>query len=194
MYELWDANRDHAGYEPTKLVDYMTQASAILTEVPNWLDSTFPDWEFVDAEHLLYEGLPNHPHAFKGYIDAVIRVPGPKGKMLTWLIDWKTTSWGWALHKKSDEMVKNQLILYKNFWCNKTKTDPKQVRCAFVLLKRTAKDGCRCELLTVSVGDVTTGRALKVLNNMVTSVKRGIALKNRSSCQYCDYKGTEWCT
>jgi len=33
-----------------------------------------------------------------------------------------------------------------------------------------------------------------VVSNMITSVKRGIALKNRDSCTYCEYKGTEHCT
>lgn len=194
LHELWEANHAFKGYEPANLPNYMTQAAAILTELPQWLEETFPGWEFVDAEHFLYETLPNHPHAFKGYIDAIITAPGPKDKKLTWLIDWKTTSWGWSLEKKSNPMIKNQLIFYKNFWCKKTMTNLNDVRCAFVLLKRTAPEGKRCELLQVSVGDVTTSRALKVLNNMIVSVKRGIALKNRSSCQYCDYKDTEHCT
>jgi hypothetical protein len=170
------------------------EGTSILPDVPGFLDATFPGWEYVDAEHALYEPLDGHPHAFKGYIDCIIRAPGPKGKPLTWLLDWKTCSWGWSAEKKSDPLVRAQLVYYKNFWSTKTGTDPKDVRCGFVLLKRTAKPGNHCELVTTSVGDTTTGRSLQVINNMVASVKRGIAIKNRTSCTFCPYLNTEHCT
>lgn len=194
LRELWEKNKGFPGYEPEGIPKYLEQINGILDEVPAYLDKEFPGWEFVDAEHQLYEPIEKYPHAFKGYIDAVIRAPGPRNKKLTWLIDWKTTSWGWKMDKKSDPMVRSQLVLYKKFWCDKTGEDPKNVRCAFILLKRTAKPGQRCETVEVSAGDVTTERSLKVVNNMVSCVKRGIAIKNRASCTYCDYKETPHCT
>lgn len=190
----WEKNKDLTGFEPKTLEQFIKEADGILADVPKWMEETFPEWEFVDAEHYLYEPIEGHPHAFKGFIDGVIRCKNAKGKALTWLIDWKTTSWGWNTYKKSDDMVRAQLVLYKNFWATKTGTDPKDVRCGFVLLKRAAKPGAHCELITASVGDVTTGRSLKIINNMVSSVKKGIAIKNRASCTYCDYRGTEHCT
>lgn len=191
---IWEKNAALKGFEPEGLDRYVQEAQGILADVPSWMEATFPGWKFVDAEHYLYEPIEGRPHAFKGFIDGVITCDGPRGKTLVWLLDWKTTSWGWSSDKKSDPMVRAQLTLYKNFWSTKTGTDPRDVRCGFVLLKRTAKPGTRCELVTSSVGDVTTGRALQVVNNMVASVKRGIAIKNKASCEYCDYKGTEHCT
>lgn len=190
----WETNASNPGFEPAGLPQYMREASEILSDVPAWFDETFPGWEFVDAEHALYEQIDNRPHAFKGFIDGIIRCKGPKGKDLTWLLDWKTTSWGWSSDKKADPLVRSQLVLYKNFWSTKTGTDPRSIRCGFILLKRTAKKGARCELITASVGDATTGRSLVVINNMLASVKRGIAIKNRNSCLFCQYKNTEHCT
>jgi len=141
----------------------------------------------------LYEPIHEQPHAFKGFIDCIIQAPGTRGKKLIWILDFKTTSWGWKTEKKSDPKVCAQLVLYKNFWTTKTKTNPKDVRCAFVLLKRSAKPGQHCELVSTSVGDVTTGRSLKVINNMLVSVKKGMAIKNRANCTYCDYYQTEHC-
>ena len=69
----------------------------------------------------------------------------------------------------------------------------KEIRCAFVILKKQAKQGKHCELFAISVGDVTIKRNLKMVTDMVTSVKKGIALKNRNSCLYCDYHNTEHC-
>lgn len=191
--ESWEKNKDVKGFEPAGLPKFLDEATSILNEVPEWFNTTFPNWELVDAEHFLYEPIDARPHAFKGYIDVVIKCKDDKGRENVWLLDWKTCSFGWTVQKKSDAMVKSQLILYKNYWTKKTDWDPKKTKCGFVLLKRTAKNGNRCELVPVSVGEVTTKRALKVVDNMIVSVKKGIALKNRSSCTYCDYKDTEHC-
>jgi hypothetical protein len=169
------------------------QGVSIVKEVPTWLEANFPEWEFIDAEHNLNEVMEKHQLKFKGFIDCVIKAAGPRGKPLVWVLDWKTCAWGWPAEKKSDPMIRSQLVYYKHFFANKAGVEFKDVRCGFVLLKRTAQDGSRCELVPVSVGDVTLQRSLKVLDNMITSVRRGIAIKNKDSCQYCDYKGTEWC-
>lgn len=189
----WETNKDVPGFEPEKLAIFIKEAVGVLQEVPDWFNKTFPNWEFVDAEHLLYEPIEGHDQAFKGFIDGIIICDGPKGTRLYWLIDWKTCSWGWGMDKKTDPLVRAQLVLYKNFWSTKTGTDPKNVRCGFVLLKRTAKAGTKCELVTASVGDITTGKSLKVVGNMLASVKRGMALKNKSNCQWCDYRNTVHC-
>lgn len=182
-------------FTPESLQKAKDEAAIILAEVPSFLDREFPGWEVVDAEHQLYEAVENHPHAFKGFIDGVIKTKGKKGEDLYWILDWKTTQRGWFREKRSDEMVKAQLALYKNFWCQKNPQVPfKDVRCGFVLLKKSAKTGEHCELFTVSLGEAPIKRSLKVVNNMLTSVKRGISIKNRDACTYCEFKDTEHCT
>lgn len=196
MKELWEEHKKICpdDFTTEAFTMFGKQGLSILADVPDWLDKQFPGWEYIDAEHALYEPLGEHPHAFKGFIDVVIKAPGARGKPIIWLLDWKTTSWGWSMDKKNDELVRSQLVLYKNFWSTKMGVDPKDVRCGFVLLKRTAKPGNHCELVTTSVGGITTGKSLKVINDMVMSLKRGVALKNRSSCTFCPYKNTPHCT
>ena len=193
IISVWEKNKELEGFEPETTPKFVKEALNILSEVPEWLEKTFPGWEFIDAEHYLYEQIVGHPHAFKGFIDCIIAVPGKKNKKAVWIIDFKTTSWGWDRRKKTDDMIKSQIVLYKNYWSTKTQTDPKTIKCGFVLLKRTAKAGNHCELITVSVGDVTTKRSLKIVNNMISSVKKGIAIKNKTSCTYCEYRETEHC-
>lgn len=200
--KVWEKNKDLKTTDKygkelplfDNVEQYIKEAQEILADVPSWMEETFPEWEFVDAEHYLYEAIDNKPHAFKGFIDGIIRCKGPKNKTLTWLLDWKTTGWGWASQKKSDPKVTAQLVLYKNFWSQKTGTDPKDVRCAFVLLKRAAKKDKHCELIATSVGEITTKKSLVVINSMIMSVKKGIAMKNRANCTWCDYYGTPHCT
>ena len=190
LQSLQKALRD---ISPGQKGEWLGQGMGIIEEVPGFLEETFPEWEYLAAEAQLYEMMEKHGISFKGFIDAVIRVKGPKGKDLVWILDHKTCGWGWDMQKKTDPMVRSQLVYYKHFWSQKLGVDFKDVRCGFVLLKRTAKPGNRCELIPVSVGDVTLGRSLKILDNMVSSVKNGIAIKNRESCKWCDFKGTKWC-
>jgi hypothetical protein len=173
---------------------YETEAMKILTEVPLFMDQNFPDWEYVDAEHQLYEDIPGFPYAFKGFIDGIITCRPTRGKKrLTWLIDWKTSSFGWRREKKQDPMPKHQLILYKDFWSRKTSTPIKDIRCGFVILKRSAKPGNHCELFPVSVGETTIQKSTKHVRNMLVSLERNVALKNRMSCQWCDFFDTQHC-
>ena len=193
LTKIFETHKARPAYTPEFLEQMKKEAISICGEVTKFMDDNFENWEYVDAEHQLYEPMEKYPHAFKGFIDGIIKTKGKRGEDLHWLIDWKTTAWGWRADKKADPNVHQQLILYKNYWVAKTGTDPKHVRCGFVLLKRAAKPGAHCELIKISVGDVTTGRSLKVLNSAVNSIRKGLMIKNRSSCQYCEYKDTQHC-
>lgn len=195
----FEQNVGKKSFEPETLALMLQQATDILSEVPSYLDATFPGWEPVEAEHKLYEpvGEKKPQHAFKGFIDAVIRAPGKRGETLTWLIDHKTVASFWSAQKRSDPLVTGQLASYKNYWLQErgelTPEGIKNTRCAFLLLYRNAKPGKRCELVPVSVGEKALEKTLKVINDCVGSISRGVALKNRESCRYCDYRGTEHC-
>lgn len=184
----------HKGFTPAALEQAHKDADTIMNEVPAFIEATFPQWEYVSAEQNLYEPIVGHDDvSFKGFIDGIIKCKGKRGEDLKWIIDWKTTARGWFREKREDFTTKMQLILYKNFWSIKQNEEMKDVRCAFILLKKSGKPGEHCEFLPVSVGPVTVERSLKVINNMIGSVKRGMALKNRDSCKYCDFRETPHC-
>ena len=197
MEKAWATNStpENPDFTQASLAKSKLEATTILSELPKFLDETFSEWETISAEHQLYEPINNHPHAFKGFIDGVIKAKGKRGETIYWVIDWKTTARGWYRDKRSDPMVAAQLALYKNYWCQKNPEIPfKNVRAAFVILKKAAKPGEHCELFSISLGEVPINRSLKVVSNMITAVKKGIALKNRDSCMWCEFKNTEHCT
>lgn len=177
-----------------KVNEWEAKAHAILAEVAAFIEGEFPGWEAVEAEELLYESIKPHDLKFKGFIDAVIKVKNKKGKLQYWLLDWKTTSWGWSKIKLQDFMTAAQLIMYKTFWASKHNVPMTEIRAGFVLLKKDGKTGSRCQLIPVSVGPKTSARAKKLIENMIFSVQKGVKLKNRNSCTYCEYSGTEHCT
>lgn len=179
------------------LYDKMVEAGkAILDEVPMFLDKNFPGWEPVRGEEMLYEVVDNDTMRLKGYIDAVIKFKKTVRKTekeYYVLLDWKTTSWGWSVQKKRSFEKLLQLYLYKTFWARKHDIDPKSIKCAFVLLKRTAKPGSLCELMEVSVGPKSVERTHKKIKDFLAATRRGFNPKNKSACKYCSFAKTELC-
>ena len=109
-------------------------------------------------------------------------------------MDWKTAnSGGWYKDKKRDFLTQAQISSYKMFWRNKNNVAIRDIKCGFVLLKRGAKPGKICDLIAISSGPKMEEKVQKLIKSMITSVKRGLYLKNRDSCLFCEYKGTEYC-
>jgi len=184
-------------YKHQPVEEWERWANNMWDEVSTFLDTTFPGWECFKAEEQLYEEIENLDKelSFKGFIDAVFKVPKKKGKGFEyWIVDWKTAgAYGWRRDKKQDLGMTAQLILYKHFWAKKHNIDLKDIRCAFILLKRGGKPGKVCDIVNVSVGPKTHAKGVKLMRNMIKSVRKGMFLKNRHSCTFCPYEGTEHC-
>lgn len=173
--------------------DWIKKADTIMGDVPAFLDTTFPDWKCYEAEELLYEKIEGHEIFFKGYVDAIIETKDKRGKPKYTIIDWKTCGWGWPKEKQEDFNVQLQLLLYKNFWTKKHGIDPRDVRCAFALLKRDGKPGNSVGIVPIQAGPTPVENGLKIINNHVRAVKKGMYIKNRNSCKFCEFDGTEHC-
>lgn len=180
----------------------VARAHQMSVEAIEFLDQQFASWKLVAAEEQLYEPLVlesgelTHPDvSFKGFIDLVLEATDKRGKKVVWIIDWKTAARPWDKRKLTDPTVTYQLSMYKNFWTTKHKVDQKDVKCAYIVALKEGKPGKTFKLHAVSVGPVTSQRTLTVLNNFVGSVKRGMAIKNKSekNCQWCEYRGTVHC-
>jgi len=190
------AHRASEGWKPKPhdyLESWLEWATTALTDLPVFLKEEFGDYEVISAEEQLYEFIPNYDIFFKGFIDALLKVT-IRGKEYYYVIDWKTAGdKGWYASKRRDILTWAQIALYKSFWKNKNGLDLKQVKCGFVLLKRGGKPGSSCELVKVSVGPKAEENALSILRSMIKSVRRGIFLKNRDSCRFCEFKKTPQC-
>jgi len=190
------AHRKAEGWKPKAheyLDTWLQWATTSLEDLPTFLSDQFGDYEVISAEEQLYEYIPNYEIFFKGFIDAILKVQ-IRGKEYYYVIDWKTAGEkGWFPSKKRDILTTAQIALYKSFWKNKNGLDTKQVKCGFVLLKRGGTPGSSCDLVPVSVGPKAEENALSILRSMIKSVRRGIFLKNRNSCRFCEFKKTPRC-
>lgn len=177
----------------TSLVsDMRRQAVPICEQVLPAVKDHFGSFDVFSVEEQILEPIKEfdaHGRNFKGFIDIVIRTPDDKYH----IIDWKTCSWGWSRDKKSDPMTNYQLTYYKNYFSKKHDIKPSQIETYFVLLKRTAKKD-NVEVLKVTSGVKKTENSLKVLENAVINIEKGVSIKNRLSCKYCKFHKTEYCT
>jgi len=178
-------------YKHVPLQGWLDSATNALTQLPGWFDEKYPGWKIVAAEHRLYESIDNTVGKFKGFIDCIIELPN--GKQI--IIDWKTSGpGGWRREKQRDFLTLAQVALYKSFWMQVTGLDSKNIKVAFVLLKRDAKPGKSVSVVEVSAGPVVMTKTMKMVTNMLKGMNRGMALKNKHSCKFCEFSGTEHCT
>lgn len=176
-----------------KEADWHDTLEPVLSEVPAFMEETFgSDWEYVAAEYPLMESIDNHDHMFKGFIDGVIKAKNKKGEEVVWIIDWKTCSYFWPMAKRTDPKKTMQLAFYKHFYSRKFDLPLTKVKCGFVLLRRSKKKG-NCELVTVSVGDKAVEKAMGTIDKMLGYINKKMFPKNRESCKFCPYAGTEHC-
>ena len=191
--------------------EFIDAMPGILEKTPQWLDEEFPGWKLVSAEEKLFEPIEGQVNKhFKGFIDLVIKVPKKKagkknrlsglkgetvpGEYVYWILDWKTTNWGWRAEQIRSFQKQMQIILYKYFWCSKHGIDLKDARCGFVLLRRRpAKDGSRIIFLPISAGPKTVEKALTNVHDAINQIISGRAVKNKWSCRFCPYKFTVHC-
>lgn len=171
--------------------DMRTQAKPICEQVLPAVKEHFGPFDVVAVEEELLEPISefeSYGKHFKGFIDMVIKTPDNK----IHIIDWKTCSWGWNTKKKSDPMTNYQLTYYKNYYSKKHNIDPSNIETYFVLLKRTAKNN-NVEVVRVTSGPKKTENSLKLLENAVINIEKGLNIKNRLNCKYCKFYKTEHC-
>jgi len=195
LADEWEKYKDHKNFAKWSLQTALREATDILSEILLFMDKTFPGWKLFDtAEIKIYEPIASNPDIFfKGYIDFVITVPSTKGDVF-WILDWKTSSRGWFKDKKSDTILLSQIILYRHHFTAIQNVSELEAKCGYIVLNRSGKPGNKCELVKVAAGPVTVLRALKMVENAVTSIRRGIAIKNKGdNCRYCEFKETKFC-
>jgi len=152
----------------------------------------FKKFEVISVEESLMEEVKDFPdkeYNFKGYIDLVLKTADGRYQV----IDWKTCSWGWDARKKSDKMMVYQLIFYKYYLSQKYDISPENIDVYFGLLKRTIKNSNKVEFVKVTSGEKRIQNAINFLNKALYNINKKNYMKNRLSCEGCEFKKTVYC-
>ena len=171
--------------------EFLEQGREIIPHILPALKEYFGEFDLVSSEEEINEKLgldTDDQYSFKGYVDCIIKTPDGKFHV----IDWKSCSWGWDMRKRTDPMVTYQLTYYKHFISEKRGIPKENIETYFALLKRTGKKD-RVELFRVTSGEKKTNNALKLLEQSVYNIDRQNYVKNRLSCNRCEFKGTTHC-
>ena len=176
-----------------KTIDDMKEQGLALSveALPGLKDYFGDDFEVFSTEEQIMQPITEHfdsKYDFKGFIDLVVKTSDGKYH----IVDWKTCSWGWNLQRRSDKITTYQLTFYKHYFCQKHNIDPSQVETHFGLLKRTASKD-KVELFRVTSGDKKTANALNILGNALYNIDNKKFMKNKLSCQRCEFHKTEYC-
>ena len=173
------------------LTEMVAQGSSLAVKIVPSLKEKFGNFKVLAAEEDLMEvikELPEFATQFKGFIDLIIQTDDG----IIHIIDWKSCAWGWDQKKKSDPMITYQLTFYKHFYAQKHNIEPKNIETYFALLKRTAKKD-QVEIFRVTSGTRKTQNAFNLLKKALYNINKKNFLKNRTSCQNCEFKKTEHC-
>ena len=190
------AKRDGWNYTHSPLAEWQNSLRNCMSALPQFMEENFGQWKTIDAEHALMESIDGVEGVnFKGFIDAIILSKMPNGKKKVWILDWKTASpRGWAPEKQRDFLMQAQLMLYKSFWSGKMQLASKDVSLGFVLLKKNTRPEKAIQLIKVSAGPESMDKAQKLVRSAISSINKGLKIKNRESCKFCEFRGTEHCT
>lgn len=119
---------------------------------------------------------------FKGFVDFIF-VKQLKRKRVIYVADFKTCTWGWPAKKAMDPEVTAQVLLYKHFLCRMLGADPSDVTAAFILLKKTPRDGDpSVEVLKIPSGPKAVRSAVDLLQSTITAMNSGSYRRNRDVC------------
>ena len=178
-------------YDESLVLKMKDQGLEIIPFVKPALDDYFKNYEVVSTEENLLELIDDFEEAeydFKGFIDLVVKTSDGKYH----IIDWKTCSWGWDARRRSDKMVTYQLTLYKYYFSKKHNIDLDKIETHFALLKRTSKKD-RVEIFRVTSGKIKMKNALNFMQKALYNINAGKHIKNRLSCNRCEFYKTVNC-
>ncbi len=179
---------DDYEFDKKLVLEMKEQGLMLLPQIKPALDEYFGKYKVFATEEKLFEDVDYEDYKFKGFVDLVLMTEDGKCHV----IDWKTCSWGWDYKKKNDKMVTYQLTLYKHFFAKKYNLDPANIETHFALLKRTAKKN-NVEFFRVTSGKKKTENALNFLQKALYNISNKNYLKNRLSCNRCEFYKTKHC-
>jgi ATP-dependent helicase/DNAse subunit B len=162
----------------------------LFSEILPFLQNHFGNFSVVSVEQDLYERITEIEEDvyFKGFIDLVIKTEDGRFH----IIDWKTTKYGWHPNKRNDKYTHYQMVLYKEFYCRKLNLKREDFDIHFVLLKWKNKKKTP-ELVSITSGKKKIENALKSFTDVVKNIQKGVKIKIKANCEYCQYKDTERC-
>ena len=162
--------------------------------------------ELVGIELKLYQPASENPNVFMvGYIDLIIY---DKSLDKVYIIDIKTSTRGWNKYQKADQMKKDQLVLYKEYFSRQTGWPMDKIEVEFLVVKRKIYEDSaypipRAQQIRVASGKMKRKQAVQRMETFVEFAFNddgsyaedkeypAITGKNKSHCKFCPFAERE---
>jgi hypothetical protein len=176
-----------------KISQFLFAGVNIIKHVP----AAFEGYTAIAVEEKLEIPIgEKHEHVnFKGYVDLVLK--NKDDKLL--IADLKTAKSAYMFGKYLDAMKRNQLRYYRHFYAKKHNLKAEDIDTCFIVLEKDPASKAPIQFLNEKVTTRTTNNSLKIIDNLIESVKKEEFPKNKESCWNekggfgCNYYKTEHC-
>ena len=178
-------------------VDFKIPAFIVINTIKESFLKEFGPFEALEAEEWLRQKAhPDHVQDFVGCVDLVIKQLDT-GKIF--IVDFKSCSSSFMFNKFMDSWKSYQLTLYKHFYSQKHKMDPKNIETYFVTMERNYKSKKPLGFVRVTSGPKKVENALNWLYDTLGSINARCYIKNKMACHKfgeghpCMFFHTDFC-
>ncbi len=156
-------------------------------------------YELIGVEVPLKTPIKNNV-SMVGYLDVVLK----NTKTDTYyIIDLKTSTWGWKAEAKKDQLKNNQLILYKMFYAKQFDVPIENINVEFLILKRKLWEKSdfpqkRIQRHSPASGRIKQKQLIESIDKFISEAftddgqkdKKATYLKypSKENCKWCEYK------
>lgn len=174
------------------VIDMFIKGPTIFEDFWPFMKKEFGKFEVLEVEIRFKEPIPDmedlQPVKFKGFIDLVIKTEDG----VIHVIDYKTSKKGWHRLKKGKKNTAYQIVIYKDYYCQKYGVDPKNVKTHFIILK-WMNVRSKIALYTVTSGPKRVKNSRKAVKAVLRNIINETYVKNRTSCKFCKFYKTDKC-
>ena len=162
-------------------------------------------WYLIGVEiPIVLNPHPKYPNiVYQGYLDAVL-YHEPTNKI--YIIDFKTSTWGWGDKEKKNEIKQFQLLLYKKYFSDHFKFPIDNIEIEFFIVKRKLRESedfviKRIQKFKPAAGKIKIKKAEDAMLNFIEEAFDQEGFKQiehkpkiNDNCKWCPFYKTHLCS
>jgi len=162
-------------------------------------------WYLIGVEiPIVLNPHPRYPNiVYQGYLDAVL-YHEPTNKI--YIIDFKTSTWGWGDKEKKNEIKQFQLLLYKKYFSDHFKFPIDNIEIEFFIVKRKLRESedfviKRIQKFKPAAGKIKIKKAEDAMLNFIEEAFDQEGFKQvehqpkiNDNCKWCPFYKTHLCS
>jgi hypothetical protein len=205
--EQYKSNNNQHFVSPDELREFYEDGVEIIRDFSKNKGKHFSKrgWYLIGVEiPIVLNPHPKYPNiVYQGYLDAVL-YHEPTNKI--YIIDFKTSTWGWGDKEKKNEIKQFQLLLYKKYFSDHFKFPIDNIEIEFFIVKRKLRESedfviKRIQKFKPAAGKIKIKKAEDAMLNFIEEVFDQDGFKQiehkpkiNDNCKWCVFHKTHLCS